>query len=61
MQPMFSVVKALILSRVEWGLCEFTFMCCCIKEAERGQEDSQQAGGDQEDSEQGGQSSKWVN
>ena len=38
----------------------FTFMCCCIQEAEGGQYDSQQAGGGQEDSEQAGPTSKEV-
>lgn len=34
-----------------------TCVCCCIKEAEGGQSDSQQAGGRQEDGER---STSWV-
>lgn len=41
-------------------MVSFTFMCYCIKEAEGGQHDSQQAREGQEDREQAGQNSKQA-
>lgn len=48
------VTQALNPTRIVWVMVSFMFMCCCIQETDRGQNDSQPGGG-QEDSEQAGQ------